>query len=374
MDPVDLAERALVGSLLRDPQRVGEVAAWLRASDFADAQLAAIYEAIQRQQTSGDQTHATSVAAQVSAAQREALAQEAPPAAHVDEYGRMVLEASVRREVESLGLRVESSTLAAAPATAAAVEAAVAETLQTVTAADMRWAAATSTPAPAAEQPTTDRVAQSLSLASAPGPEQVAAAERGLLHAVLHDPQALTRLAERFRPQDFAEPTVANAWRAAVTLHQAGQPVDLVTVAWEQQRQSRQHGPGLPVAELRAIASVVTAPSPELAAVAVSQATLHRLATKARTAVQEAARNPGLTPQDLLHTASTQYAAVAHAARRLAPPAPPVDQLAARRAAAGRRGAVTQQTPAQRLAETRARERRRGVDRAPALRAPTPQI
>jgi len=337
MRPVELAEQALAGALLDDPERVRKVADWLTAADFNDAQCAAVYEAVRDRVLAGGectpQTVLEDLRADTDLQWRggsaaigpwlHTLVHHCPPDPDAVTYARMVLESSVRRQLDLVGLRVQ----AAAAEPDGDVTAAVDETLREIEAQGRRWRAATGRirtvpedpahPAAAAQLLSADRTIRDL---APPDEIDVSGAEHDVIHGVLREPGVLRQLAPRLEPEDFADPARGNTYRAARTLHELGHRVDVVTIAWEQQRQAGQHGPGLPVDQLRQMAADIAAPGrAEHCAQTVGRAALYRLAESARESVREAVRNPGITPVDLLDTATFTYRGVRTAAERTRP-------------------------------------------------------
>jgi replicative DNA helicase len=337
MRPVDLAEQALAGALLEDPERVRKVADWLTAADFNDAQCAAVYEAVRDRVLAGrectPQTVLDDLRADTNLQWRggsaatgpwlHTLMHHCPPDPDAVTYARMVLESSVRRQLDLVGLRVQ----AAAVDPDGDVTAAVDHTLREIAAHGRRWRAATSRirtvpedpapPAAAAQLLAADRTIREL---APPEEIDVGSAEHDVIHGVLREPSILRELVPRLEPEDFADPARGNTYRAVRTLHELGHRVDVVTIAWEQQRQAGQHGPGLPVDQLRRMAAGIAAPGrAEQAAQIVGRAALYRLAEHARASVREAVRNPGINPVDLLDTAMFTYRGVRTAAERTRP-------------------------------------------------------
>jgi replicative DNA helicase len=338
MRPVDLAEQALAGALLDDPERVRTVADWLTAADFNDAQCAAVYEAVRDRVLAGractPQTVLEDLRADTDLQWRggsaaigpwlHTLVHHCPPDPDAVAYARMVLEASVRRQLDLVGLRVQAAAVDPDGDVAAAVD----ETLREIEAHGRRWRAATSRIHTVLEEPAHPSAAAGQLLAAdrairdlAPPDEiDVGGAEHEVIHGVLREPGILRELVPRLEPEDFADPARGNTYRAARTLHELGHRVDVVTIAWEQQRQAVQHGPGLPVEELRQMAAGIAAPGrAEQCAQIVGRAALYRLAEQARASVRQAVRNPGINPVDLLDTATFTYRGVRTAAERTRP-------------------------------------------------------
>ena len=114
-------QEATLGSLLWNPGAVTGVAGWLAGSDFADPWHAEVYRALlNHARTSGSP-------AELGLAMRErlgprradlprlaALAGDTPPRPDPVAYARLVLEASLRRQIATYGLVLRAGALAAA--------------------------------------------------------------------------------------------------------------------------------------------------------------------------------------------------------------------------------------------------------------------
>lgn len=245
-------------------------------------------------------------------------------------YGQMVLEASLRREVHRSGMRVAQA--AETTTELAGLLAAVETAVKHLDAAAQRWDAVAgqrigsawersdSRSLPQRVDP--DSLASRLDLvASVPDDREVTAAEETVLAAVLVRPDMLGVLAERLYPEDFADDQLGAAFRAAIDVHTTaratGQRVDPVTVAWEQQRHSARHGPGVPVDRLMRIVERGPVGDVDYAVEVVMRGRLGRLTADAATAVQQAAQHPGLQPADVLHTTRLAYDAVRSTVARM---------------------------------------------------------
>lgn len=245
-------------------------------------------------------------------------------------YALYVAEAAVRRDVERSGMRV--AQVSSASLELGALIAAVDTALDHVEALQQRWSAVTedrtfatglSAGGGPVEVPRVDpdSIASGLDLFSpAPDEQTLVAAEESLLGRVLTDPTALGSLIYRLLPEDFADRELGNSYRAAVEVYSAsrtgGPQVDSVTVAWEQQRHTVQHGPGAPPERLLALPDRYMG-SPEYVVDMVLRGRLARLTADAAEAVQRAAQHPGLQPADVLHTSRLAYQAVRATADRM---------------------------------------------------------
>lgn len=181
--------------------------------------------------------------------------------------------------------------------------------------------------APAATPPTSERTlthqrreaaAQRLARADRPTRDKVRAAERQLIAAALTTgPGTLT---DRLEPGDFSSPDTAATWAAISALHDSGQPVNLVTVAWEQQRNSArpQGAAGLPVDELHALTDVAPVGVDD-AADLIAAHRVYQVAETVRTNFDAIAKHPGVTIDGLVESGLHSARAVHDLAHRLRP-------------------------------------------------------
>jgi replicative DNA helicase len=254
-----------------------------------------------------------------------------PHGRQLESYALFVAEAAVRRDVERGGMRVAQAT-EANPELVALI-AAVDTAVDQIDALQQRWRAVTGDRTltgvlDAGGGPITvprvdpDSITVGLDLfAPAPDERTLAAAQDSVLAHLLVEPAALARLVDRLLPEDFADPELGNAYRAAIEVHTAartgGPLVDVVTVAWEQQRHVAQHGPGAAPERLLALRDSTVLGDLGYVADVVMRGALSRLTAQAATAVQQAAQHPGLQPGDVLHTARMAYTAVRATADRM---------------------------------------------------------
>jgi hypothetical protein len=174
--------------------------------------------------------------------------------------------------------------------------------------------------------------ARQLTQIEAPSREAVAAAERRIIAGAITGPE-VRELVERFGPEDFAERATSATWRAVATLNDSDRPVNVVTVAWEQQRGASQFGLGLTVDELRELAAVPpVGVDPDADIVAAGR--LCRVTASATRNLAVAADRAGLAVDDVLTTARLSVDALRGVAERVAPrvPSPAVSASLAVRA------------------------------------------
>lgn len=249
-------------------------------------------------------------------------------------YAQMVLEASIRREVQRSGMRV--AQVSETNVELAGLLAAVDTALSHVEAIRQRWDAVTGRrgigialgqqgrhrSTADSQQVEPDSTTSGLDLVrDAPTEQDIVAAEETVVATTLVRPETLGRLVDRLYPEDFADRELGNTFRAAVDVRAGaqitGRRVDPVTVAWEQQRNAAQHGPGTGVERLMRIVERGPTSDVEYAADVVMRGRLARVTAEAAATVQEAAQHPGLQPADMLHTTTLAYDAVRATARRM---------------------------------------------------------
>ncbi len=107
-----LAEQALLGSLILDPQSLASVRRWLRPGDFSDPRHGTVFSLLRECDTAGDPIDPMAVAGDLAGRLPSAspgvvvhdLLQAVPAAPNAGTYGRIVVEASLRREVAGVGI------------------------------------------------------------------------------------------------------------------------------------------------------------------------------------------------------------------------------------------------------------------------------
>ncbi|MEV4649057.1 DnaB-like helicase N-terminal domain-containing protein [Saccharopolyspora sp. NPDC049357] len=373
MNAREFAERALLGTLLQTPGHVRELS-WLQAEDFRGQGYQVLYRTI------GEvvREHDAAVAAQaVDARNHQAphdvpslnavtmlqrlqrdrdpsvqrssaltapglhqLLSTAPPerVAQPQAYAMIVLESSIRRQVQAAGMRVGAA--AETSPDLAAMLSVVETALTEVDAVRQRWDDLH--PAPGLtgdEHEIVPQARESVVFDEAIPNELLDTvaqrnAEYGLVSEALANPPVLDELADRVRPEDFGDEHLGNTYRAIISVHAeataTGVTVDAVTVAWQQQRQEPVHGPGLAIPELNELGQTIPlgANHARRCAVDVLRGSLSRLTETAAQSVAEAAQHPGLQPGDVLHTSTQALEAVVHMARRTAAPAASLAQQA----------------------------------------------
>ncbi|PXY16595.1 DnaB-like helicase N-terminal domain-containing protein [Prauserella muralis] len=350
MNPREFAERCLLGVLMSQPGRLAPISRWLEAEDFHSpahgtiyAHLRAMVEAAQAEAEPGQDPASLPGVDAVSLYERIAASGElgthelsaprlhtlmatapSPQQARPESYGLMVLEASIRRRVAEGGMRVEQYVEQATDV--ADLLRAVDNALADVDRAQQRWDSVTGLPnltrvlegesASAPDQPQLRSGPPVQVLLEPPDEQQVQAAEQAVVASVLSNPRLLEQLYERLLPSDFADERLATTYRSALELHARGEHIDMVTVAWEQQRHEYDYGPGITPEEMLALTEHA-AGDPAYHADVVMRGAVTRLTRAAAEKVQQAAQHPGLQPGDVLHTTRMAYAAVRDTAARM---------------------------------------------------------
>uniref|UniRef100_UPI003F4982A0 DnaB-like helicase N-terminal domain-containing protein n=1 Tax=Amycolatopsis sp. CA-151526 TaxID=3239921 RepID=UPI003F4982A0 len=255
----------------------------------------------------------------------------APPAPHPRTYALMVLEASMRRQVEQTGMRVGQVVEESHELTGMLT--AVERALDQVSAVQARWEQVTGTGAgtdrgrvaatlaPLGERDTDPIAAvagiDASTLLDIPTVEEVEAGEQALLRAVLASPGVRDHVLDRVVPGDFADRATGNTFRTTMDLHRNHQDVDPVIVAWAQQRYVAEYGSGLSPDQLAMLSQTPATYPGRVSADIVMRGSLVRITQHAADTVRAAAQQPGLQPGDVLHTTRLAYEAVTAAAARM---------------------------------------------------------
>lgn len=262
---VRLAEQALLGALLRRPDLLDDLDGWLDATDFADPAHRAVHTAIQTcrdRTTSRDGATPTSrhapnavlTGVRAHLLDHRALPPGASPGqllaslvdsataatgpAHATRYARIVLHDSLRRQLLAWGTRLVHAAHTTEPEHALRdVTAAMAADLdhlahKTQPRNERTHTLTSAAPARGAHG---NRAVEPTATTAPPLPRAlVERAERHLIHAVLADPVwQRDDILRRLQPEDFhAHPAHAATWQAIRELHDAGELIDPVLVAW----------------------------------------------------------------------------------------------------------------------------------------------
>jgi hypothetical protein len=343
VNAVHLAEQATLGTLMIDPGLAADVTTWLRAEDFDHPWHRCVYASIRELHAA----HAPVDPQRVGAALTDRLGpradlphlldllQAAPirPLGH--RYAAMVLEASLRRDTACQGVLLQAAALSASLSQhGRPVTAVVAQVDASLDHAEHRWRHATSNPTP----PRTD--AQTLGLGvpvSALGadrllqahpaldPEAVRRGEEELVASRIARPGHIGEVARWLRPDALTNARWRPVYAAVLQLAELGEPVDVITVAWEVHRASSRLGPGPGTRELRDAVESVACTDPAHVARTVAGDHVRITADRASHALRAAAGNPGVDLTDVLATGHLLTSALQECAQAL--PSAPRDEV-----------------------------------------------
>lgn len=336
MTSMEFAEKALIGSLLNDATRRDDVS-WLRDEDFINPLCRAIW----RHLGSGNPPQCQPLVDLVEMsnvlgrdyelhamlrgpAELATLKVQAPDKPAVAEYGRILVEATIRREVAAMGLRLEP--LASGQPDQIIND--VADALASLEGLDQRWQVSmgrrdeVDVDLPNVSTPF---VAERFSKTTGPRNEgrhpdeklDQQLAEKAVVGAAVHDwpPGARARVLGAVSRDDFADPRAAATWRAVERLAQHDASIDEITVAWQALRTSSRWGDGLNVQELRETRSAAL--FHEAGAATLARTTLTRVALGAKTATTQCSDDQGIDLATVIDSAAAQHVSVASAAERL---------------------------------------------------------
>lgn len=347
MTSVEFVEKALIGSLLNDSTRRDD-APWLRAEDFTNPLCRALWRHIE----SGDPPQCqprTDLVDLSDALGRESelhphlrspaelatLQFQAPEKRAVVEYGRILLEATIRRDVTAMGLRLESL----ATGEPEQIVDRVANALASLEGLDRSWQATKSgQPQVSPELPevssplntqANSRMTDShiwSALSAGNGIDQQLA-EKAVIGAAVHDwpTHARSKVLGTVRGYEFTDARAAATWQAVEHLAEHDAPIDEITVAWQSMRARSRTGDGLTLQELRETRDAAL--FHEAGAIRLARSTLARVAAQAKIAVTRCAQDLRLSPAVLIDSAATHHVAVAAVAQRLTGEAFPSESL-----------------------------------------------
>lgn len=275
----DLAAQALLGALLWDPHRAGDISGWLAADDFYRPAHGAIYATLVGMLADGrpdvdvftvleslgrgeyhDGRVGRTVSGPLSAPELHSLISMTPATPRAEDidaparsdhvrYARIVQEDSIRRQVQALGTRIEQyarhvsdrdSDEAADTVVPVLGEAQtrLRELAARLGAAGVGRAsiAAALNPAPR-PAPTPPRTERSERRRPSADVEHLRRAEYRLIGACLMSDEVRRLVDGRLRSSDFTVGEVAATWVAITALQHRGEPVDFVLVAHQIEQQ-----------------------------------------------------------------------------------------------------------------------------------------
>ena len=374
-----LAERALIGALAWVPERLHDLRGWLHPSDFdsfvdgrifevvsamveqdrTDRLVAELPEALARglyANSIGPEPRHPMVDWMLRVHERLAATPASPPPRSDDHvsgtggaegvavdhrehsehvrYAQMVIEASTRRAVLNLGCQIEQvaenalSDLERAPAvlreTLAAATARLTELADRLHSTGRR-PIVDALRDPGQRSRITGRFDVGSSglpeLASTLSPRQLRHAELEALTGALTVPHLRSSLIGRLEPKDLTDPRIAATWSAIIDLHNRGEPIDYVTVAWHGERRTPIAGPPIRLYDLARIGTASPSVETYTGAEIVVTAALIRYARDAGRQVKAAAQARPSGVQDFIDAAHRAVGGADEQARRLHPPA-----------------------------------------------------
>lgn len=232
------AERAVIGGLLHEPDRYDEVAPWLEATDFDGVGEFQAFGAIARLRRRSTEVTAALVEAEIreevtpgtqvaDAAHLVSVMQETPEASRVTVYGRMVLEMSIRRRVSTnaIGLR-QRAEKAETTNELNLVFAHVDSLRRGVEDLHRRETAA------ARSHSVAPVVLEGLTALTRFPRYEHSIVERDAILALVEQPSSIHTVAKWLRSSDFGDDEAGSLFAELVVLHDAGNPIDRITLAW----------------------------------------------------------------------------------------------------------------------------------------------
>jgi len=338
MKVTHVAEQATLGALLLHPAAARDVAGWLRSGDFAHPWHEAVYRVIQEHHAAGRAIDPQQVGADLMqwvGPQRADLPRVVdllritPTPANAAVYGRMVLEASLRREVAGQGVLLRGAALAASLAGRRGPVTTVTGMVDAILdAASHRWSAATSDdpvavrahpvmplPIRAPQRNLHARLDADRFLSAHPPLDEAAVRdhEAHLVASLVTHPSQIAATVTWLRAEALTNRIWRPVYSALVQLNDDGRPVDPLTLAWEVQRASFRCGRGPEYRDLHKTVDGATASDPVYLGRVVAADHLRRAADHAADGLARSAANPGVDVRDLLGTGHLFAAALREA-------------------------------------------------------------
>ena len=348
MTIVEFVEKALIGSLLNNSTRRDEVP-WLRTEDFTNPLCRALWLHLESGNPPDcrplvDLVEMTEVLGRGSElhprlrspAELAILQVNAPAKPAVVEYGRILVEATIRREVATMGLRLESL----ARGEPEQIIGDVASALASLEGLDQRWQVSLGR----RKEADPDLTAASLPVRDAGASLQAnhdagtfavgtdmdqQLAARAVIGAAVHDwpPGARARVLNNVRRSDFTDARASATWQAVEDLAEHDMPIDEITVAWQTWRARSRSGDGLTVPELHETRDAALLH--EVGAATLAKSTLIRVASRARAATTRYSDDLSVDLATVIDSLATHHVAVAATAQRLTGERFPNESLAA---------------------------------------------
>lgn len=337
---VSLAERAALGALLlsEDSELATATVRRLRPADFFEPWHAELFRTIRDMVVAGSRIDAQSVGVglidRLGPKYAEAVRvadclRIVPPNPDLNAYIAMVIESSIRRELAGVGVLLQAGALTAVlDGSARPLQAIAAVIDATVDAAEARFrgdeerlgadprrlgaglAAGLSRKSWLDQGLAADRL---LGAHPSPQPASVAAHEADLVAALVGRPAALSSVRSWLRADAINDAASRRVYRALTQLADRGQPIDLISVAWEAGRSG--DGPSVPALLVRVEAAQPQSPGYLARIVAADHVRL--MAKDAADTIGGAAEDAGRELWDVIGIARSQTMAVRDAASPL---------------------------------------------------------
>ena len=340
MNAMHLAEQATLGCLLLEPALIDSVSSWLRAEDFNHPWHRSVFATIRELHVARASLDPASVGQALVGrlGHRKAdlphvvdLLQAAPIHPHGQRYASMVLEASLRREVACQGVLLQGAALSASLSQRSSPVTRITALVDaTLTRAEDRWLTATGG---RAEEPGVgagwepgirehDAALGADRLLRAHPPLDLAEVllhEERLVASLISHPSQIAATAMWLRPEVVSHPEWRPVYTALVQMAELGQPIDVITVAWEVHRTSARLGPGPGTRTLRDAADLSVTDDPRYLGRVVACDHLRVTADHAADALRTAATSPGVDLVDVFHTGHLVAAALRETASAISP-------------------------------------------------------
>ena len=258
-------------------------------------------------------------------------------------YARLVLEASIRRQVAQLGARINQwvPVIAAGRVDTTDAAAALQRTLAELTH-RMRTLAARASAAAIQAPPTATFGSENVPSAGFAAGVDAQAHEQMLIGACMSSASVRTEALARLVAADFVSPGAAATWTAIANLAAGGGPIDFVLVAAELERTATTNGPGLPAEALLRLARDNHSPVTGYRALqAVTRCALVRIATRAAALLDQVGDDRTRALPHVVAAARDALASAADATRRAAGAEPQILEGSGAAAAATAARALT---------------------------------
>ena len=250
MNAVLHAERALLGAILFDPDGQREILRLVTPDDFYRPWHGQVLAAMHRVDARGESPGPLEVYAELKqdpdlprsvshdAVPLASLLHDTPRSAHAPAYAGIVIGSAIRRRLTLAGGRLCQF----AQTTADPVDDRELETARWVIAQESRalrncWQRWTTLPAPVRQDLPPSRPSDPAATAADRSQDTTATTiGQAALRDVIAMPNVMNDIAGWLQPRHFADPSHATLYQVITDLHQAGIPIDPVTVSWHANR------------------------------------------------------------------------------------------------------------------------------------------